>query len=118
MTINKNSADHNIDHDDFVIFAELYRDDFDEILRTLQEHFENIEYGRQGDDWIWIHLGCVISVPCRRLAFGGRWVQLIMFNHRPSSAEADFDLRRQNSPRKERVPQSDFLDSLIHSCNN
>jgi hypothetical protein len=43
--------------DDFVIFAELDRDTFDEILQTLSSHFENIQYGSQGDDWIWIHLG-------------------------------------------------------------
>lgn len=42
---------------EFVIFAELNRDRFDEILQTLKSHFENIEYGRQGDDYIWIHLG-------------------------------------------------------------
>jgi len=42
---------------DFVIFAELYRDHFDEILQALAEHFEHIQSGRQGDDWIWIHLG-------------------------------------------------------------
>jgi len=42
---------------DFVIFAELNRDKFDLILQTLMSHFENIEYGRQGDDWIWIPLG-------------------------------------------------------------
>lgn len=43
--------------DDFVIFSELDRDRFDEILQTLKEHFEQIQSGRQGDDWIWIHLG-------------------------------------------------------------
>ena len=46
-----------MNQDDFFIFAELNRDKFDEILQTLTSQFENIEYGRQGDDWIWIHLG-------------------------------------------------------------
>ncbi len=46
-----------MNQDDFVIFAELNRDHFDEILQTLTEHFENIQSGRQGDDWIWVHLG-------------------------------------------------------------
>lgn len=46
-----------MNQDDFVIFAELDRGRFDEILQTLMGHFENIENGRQGDDWIWIHLG-------------------------------------------------------------
>jgi len=42
--------------DEFFIFAELNRDHFTDILQSLTEHFENIESGRQGDDWIWIHL--------------------------------------------------------------
>lgn len=46
-----------MDQDDFVIFAELNRNHFDEILQSLTEHFEHIQSGRQGDDWIWIHLG-------------------------------------------------------------
>ena len=46
-----------MNQDDFFIFAELNRDKFDEILQTLKSHFENVESGRQGDDWIWIHLG-------------------------------------------------------------
>lgn len=45
-----------MNQDDFVIFAELNRDHFDEILQTLQKRFEYIEHGRQGDDWIWVHL--------------------------------------------------------------
>jgi len=46
-----------MDQDDFVIFAELNRDHFDEILQTLSESFKSIQSGRQGDDWIWIHFG-------------------------------------------------------------
>lgn len=46
-----------MNQDDFVIFAELHRDKFDLILQTLMSHFENIEHGRQGDDWIWIPVG-------------------------------------------------------------
>jgi hypothetical protein len=46
-----------MDQDDLVIFAELHRDHFDEILRSLMVQFKNIQSGRQGDDWIWIHLG-------------------------------------------------------------
>jgi hypothetical protein len=45
-----------MNQDDFVIFAELNWAKFDLILKTLMDHFENIEYGRQGDDWIWIPL--------------------------------------------------------------
>lgn len=57
MTTNKSSDDHSINEDEFVIFAELNRDNFDEILQTLRKNFENIQSGRQGDDWIWIPLG-------------------------------------------------------------
>jgi hypothetical protein len=46
-----------MDQDEFVIFAELDRDRFDEIVQALTSQFEDIEHGRQGDDWIWIHLG-------------------------------------------------------------
>ena len=42
---------------DNVIFAELTRDHFDEIVQTLTTQFENIQFGRQGDDWIWIYIG-------------------------------------------------------------
>lgn len=43
-----------MDQDEFVIFGELKREQFDEILQTLKEHFKNMDHGRQGDDWIWI----------------------------------------------------------------
>ena len=46
-----------MNQDEFVIFAELNRDYFDEILQSLTEQFKHIQSGRQGDDWIWIHIG-------------------------------------------------------------
>ena len=46
----------NMNQDDYFIFAELNREWFDEILQTLMKHFKDIQSGRQGDDWIWIHL--------------------------------------------------------------
>jgi len=45
-----------MDQDEFVIFAELKRDLFASILQSLQEFFADIQYGRQGDDWIWVHV--------------------------------------------------------------
>lgn len=42
--------------DDFVIFAELDREKFEDILDRLMKYFQNIQFGRQGDDWIWIHV--------------------------------------------------------------
>lgn len=46
-----------MNQDDFVIFAELNRDHFDEILQSLMGQFKNVQSGRQGDDWIWLQLG-------------------------------------------------------------
>ncbi|MBC7877148.1 MAG: hypothetical protein H7Y59_08270 [Anaerolineales bacterium] len=40
---------------EFVIFAELDRDVFDQILERLMHHFQNVQFGRQGDDWIWVN---------------------------------------------------------------
>lgn len=42
--------------DDFVIFAELKREKFEDILDRLAKYFQNIQFGRQSDDWIWIHV--------------------------------------------------------------
>ena len=47
--------------EEFVIFAEIRRDHFDEILQSLIGQFKDIESGRQGDDWIWIHLGFFVA---------------------------------------------------------
>lgn len=41
--------------DEFVIFAELDRDKFEEILERLMTYFQGIRFGRQGDDWIWVN---------------------------------------------------------------
>lgn len=41
--------------DEFVIFAELDREKFEEILERLMNQFQQIQFGRQGDDWIWAH---------------------------------------------------------------
>jgi len=51
------SSNHTMNQDELVVFAELHRDYFDEILQSLTEHFKDIQSGRQGDDWIWIHSG-------------------------------------------------------------
>jgi hypothetical protein len=44
-----------MNQDEYVIFAELDRAKFEEILARLRLHFQNIEFGRQGDDYIWVH---------------------------------------------------------------
>lgn len=46
-----------MDQNEYVIFSELNRHHFDEILQSLMGQFKDIQSGRQGDDWIWIHLG-------------------------------------------------------------
>lgn len=57
MTFSNDIGSHSRDQDEFVIFAELHRDKFDEILQSLTGPFKDIQFGSQGDDWIWIHLG-------------------------------------------------------------
>jgi len=44
-----------MDQDEYVIFAELDREKFEQILGRLRLHFQNIQFGRQGDDYIWIN---------------------------------------------------------------
>ena len=41
--------------DEFVIFAELNREKFEDILERLMKFFRPVQFGRQGDDWIWVH---------------------------------------------------------------
>jgi hypothetical protein len=43
-----------MDQNEKVIFAELGRQWFDSIVEILKVNFGNIQYGSQGDDWIWI----------------------------------------------------------------
>ncbi len=44
-----------MDQDEFVIFAELDREKFEDILEKLMQNFQNVRFGRQGDDWIWVN---------------------------------------------------------------
>jgi hypothetical protein len=44
-----------MDEQAYVIFAELKREHFDDILDALMKHFPHVQFGRQGDDWIWVH---------------------------------------------------------------
>jgi hypothetical protein len=53
--VNETGRRPNMDRDEFVIFAELNRDRFASILQSLQKSFADIQYGRQGDDWIWVN---------------------------------------------------------------
>jgi hypothetical protein len=45
-----------MEQDEFFIFAELKRDRFDDILDRLLAHYADVRFGRQGDDWIWVHV--------------------------------------------------------------
>ena len=45
-----------MDQNEFVIFAELKREKFEEILDRLMQSFQGVQFGRQGDDWIWVHV--------------------------------------------------------------
>ena len=41
--------------DEYVIFAELKRDHFDDIRQEVEKRYTKIQYGSQGDDWLWLH---------------------------------------------------------------
>ena len=45
-----------MDQDEFVIFAELNREAVERLLDELMNHYPQVQFGRQGDDWIWVHL--------------------------------------------------------------
>jgi hypothetical protein len=44
-----------MDQNEWVIFAELQRSDFELIVSILSDHFPRLEWGSQCDDWIWIY---------------------------------------------------------------
>lgn len=44
-----------MEQSEYVIFGELDPDAFELIVARLGGHFEHLQYGRQGDDWIWIN---------------------------------------------------------------
>ena len=38
-----------------MVYAEFTREpDFGALVELLQIHFDQVSYGRQGDDWIWV----------------------------------------------------------------
>ncbi|WMC10181.1 hypothetical protein PU634_13975 [Oceanimonas pelagia] len=43
-----------MDQDEYVIFAELDGACFEQIVASLQGRFARLQFGRQGDDWIWL----------------------------------------------------------------
>lgn len=45
-----------MDENEHVIFAELNRDKFEDILDRLMKFYPSVQFGRQGDDWIWVHV--------------------------------------------------------------
>lgn len=92
-----------MNQDDFVIFAELSRDKFDLILQTLMSHFENIEYGRQGDDWIWIPLGDdkieIDSFYCMNLEVKGNYEHLVFVRQILKELKDDWILQVFDPPK-------------------
>ena len=45
-----------MDENEHVIFAELNRDKFEDILDRVMKFYPSVQFGRQGDDWIWVHV--------------------------------------------------------------
>ncbi|MBE9242370.1 hypothetical protein IQ217_16650 [Synechocystis salina LEGE 00031] len=44
-----------MDQNEWVIFAELRRSDFELVVSILSDHFPRLEWGSQCDDWLWIY---------------------------------------------------------------
>lgn len=54
---NEHNGKTMTNQDDYVIFAELKRDFFGDIRQEVEKRYPKIQYGSQGDDWIWLHYG-------------------------------------------------------------
>ncbi|MEB3160431.1 MAG: hypothetical protein VKL20_03095, partial [Synechocystis sp.] len=52
-----------MNQNDRVIFAELQRSAFDQIVVILGDRFRRVRWGSQGDDWLWIlHRGYRLEI--------------------------------------------------------
>ncbi|MBE9194883.1 hypothetical protein IQ219_06075 [Synechocystis sp. LEGE 06083] len=45
----------SMDQNEWVIFAELRRSDFELVVSILSDYFPRLEWGSQCDDWLWIY---------------------------------------------------------------
>ena len=96
-----------MDQDEFVIFAELKREKFEEILQILNEQFKNIDHGRQGDDYIWIHFSEgrieIDSFYSMNLELKGKRKQYTTAMQMLSHMDDDWVLQRFDPPKIDRT---------------
>ena len=92
-----------MDQDENVIFAELDREKFEDICDRLAQHFQNIQSGREGDDWIWLHVGDekieIDSFYSERLEVKGRRKDYNTVQNLLGLIEKEWILRRFNPPK-------------------
>jgi len=91
--------------DEFVIFAELNREKFEDILDRLMKYFQDIQFGRQGDDWIWVHVEDdrieIDSFTSEQLEVKGRRKHSKTVQDILRFIEKDWILNRFNPPKKD-----------------
>ncbi|MBI2333896.1 MAG: hypothetical protein HYU84_17365 [Chloroflexi bacterium] len=94
-----------MDKNTFVIFAELSRDKFEDILDRLMKYYPSIQFGRQGDDWIWVHLEDdkveIDSFTSKQLEVKGRQKQAKTVQHILKVIEKEWILKRFDPPKED-----------------
>ena len=88
--------------DEFVIFAELDREKFEDILERLMKFYQMVQFGRQGDDWIWVHFPDgkmdIDSFSSNNLRVKGKSVQQKSAKEILDCLEKDWILKKFNPP--------------------
>lgn len=91
--------------DEFVIFAELSREKFEDILDRLMKYYPSIQFGRQGDDWIWVHVEDdrveIDSFTSEQLEVKGRLKHSKTVKHILQVIEKEWILKRFDPPRED-----------------
>lgn len=91
--------------DEFVIFAELNREKFEDILDRLMKYFQGIQFGRQGDDWIWVHVEDdrieIDSFTSKQLEVKGRRKHSKTVKYILQVIEKEWILKRFDPPKKD-----------------
>jgi hypothetical protein len=92
-----------MDENEHVIFAELNRDKFEDILDRLMKFYPSIQFGRQGDDWIWVHVEDdkieIDSFFSEQLEVKGRQRHLKTVRHILQVIEKEWILKRFDPPK-------------------
>jgi hypothetical protein len=91
--------------DEFVIFAELNREKFEDILDRLMKYYLSIQFGRQGDDWIWVHVEDdrveIDSFHSKQLEVKGRQKHSKTVKHILQVIEKEWILKRFDPPKQD-----------------